>query len=95
MKALGKDGDGDAFDESWKYTIAVGILIYLATNSRPDIACSVNQCTRFTHSLKTIHVLVVKRIGRYLQGTKDQGMSINPSSSYNIDCCIYADFGGL
>ena len=29
--------------------------MYLATNTRPDIAYSVNQCARFTHSPKASH----------------------------------------
>ena len=30
---LGKDKDGSLFTESWEYAVAVGMLIYLATDS--------------------------------------------------------------
>jgi hypothetical protein len=43
--ALGTDKDGVPFDEPWEYASAVvGMLMYLGTNSCPDIAFSVNQC---------------------------------------------------
>ena len=32
---------------------------------------------------------------RYLRGTKDKGMDLNPTGSYNVDCYIDADFAGL
>ena len=69
--------------------------MYLATNSRPDIAYSVNQCARFTHAPKASHAVAVKRILRYLKGTNSKGMIINPSDAFNVDCHVDADFGGL
>lgn len=47
---LGKYVDGNAFNESWEYTNFIGMLTYVSTNSRPDIAYAVNQCVRFTQS---------------------------------------------
>ena len=95
LTALGKDEDGDLFDENWEYASVVGMLMYLATNSRPDIAYSVNQCARFTHAPKASHGAAVKRIMRYLQGTQSKGMIIAPSDKFNVDCYVDADFGGL
>ena len=60
LTTLGKDEDGDPFDESWDFASVVGMLMYLATNSRPDIAYSVNQCARFTHAPKASHAAGVK-----------------------------------
>ena len=48
--ALGTDKDGVPFDEPWEYASVVGMLMYLGTNSRPDIAFSVKQCARHTHN---------------------------------------------
>ena len=71
------------------------MLMYLATNSRSDIAYAVNKCARFTHVPKKSHGLGVKRIIRYLKVTRDKWMIINPTSSYNVDCYVDADFAGL
>ena len=93
--ALGKDEDGKPFSETWEYSVVVGMLMYLATNSRPDIAFAVNQCARFTHCPKDSHATAVKRILRYLKGTKDRGMFISPSKKLQVDCHVDADFAGL
>ena len=92
---LGLDEDGDIFKESWDYATVMGMLMYLATNSRPDIAYAVNQCARFSHSPKDSHATGVKRILRYLNGTKDKGMTLSPTSDYTVDCYVDADFAGL
>jgi hypothetical protein len=92
---LGKDVDGDPFTEEWKYSEVVGMLLYLANNSRPDIAYAVHQCARFTHDPKASHAEGVKRIIRYLQGTKDKGILLRPDGSQGVDCYVDADFAGL
>ena len=37
----------------------------------------------------------MKRICRYLQGTKDNGIVFNPSKKLVVDCYADADFAGL
>ena len=54
------------------------MMLYLASNTRPDISFSVHQCARFTHNTKVSHETSVKRIFRYLQGTKYNGLVFNP-----------------
>ena len=92
---LGLDADGKPYHEDWDYASVVGMLMYLANNSRPDIAFAVHQCARFTHSPKESHASAVKKILRYLKGTATQGMTISPSSPFQIDCYVDADFAGL
>ena len=89
------DSDGESFQESWDYATVVGMLMYLATNSRPDVAYAVNQCARFTHCPRNSHALAVKRVVRYLQGTKEKGLIMNPRGDFNVDCYVDADFAGL
>ena len=92
---LGQDIDGKPFSEDWEYASIVGMLMYLGQNIRPDIAFAVHQCARFTHNPKHSHAVGVKRIIRYLQGTKDKGMILNPDESLQADCYVDADFAGL
>lgn len=89
------DVNGEPFDEIWAYASIVGMLMFLANNSRPDIAYATHQCARFTHAPKKSHALAVKKIVRYLQGTKDKGLYIKPSQTFSIDCYVDADFAGL
>jgi hypothetical protein len=93
--ALGADKNGDPCEEAWSYSSVVGMMMYLASNSRPDIAFAVHQCARFTHAPKASHERALKRIGRYLLATKERGMVIRPSSELKLDCYADADFAGL
>lgn len=92
---LGKHPDSDPCKEDWSYPSIVGMLFYLANNSRPEIAYAVHQCARFTSCPRRIHEMAVKRIGRYLLGTRDRGLIIHPAGHYNIDMHVDADFAGL
>ena len=71
------------------------MMLYLASNTRPDISFAVHQCARFTHNTKLSHMTAVKRICRYIQGTKDNGLFFNPSKKLMVDCYADADFLGL
>jgi len=92
---LGKDTTGAPFNESWNYRSVVGKLLYLAGNSRPDIAFAVHQVARFSHDPRQSHAVAIKRICRYLQGTKDRGLVMRPTGEWKIDCWVDADFCGL
>ena len=70
-------------------------MLYLASNTRPDISFAVHQCARFTHNTKVSHAAAVKRICRYLQGTKDNGLVFNIPKKLVVDCYDDADFAGL
>jgi hypothetical protein len=51
----------------------IGILLYV-TASRPDVLQVVGQVARFQATPKESHVLALKRIFRYLKGTKEFGL---------------------
>jgi histone deacetylase 1/2 len=95
VKPLGKADDGEPCSEPWSYTSVVGMLMYLASNSRPDIAFAVHSCVRFTHCPKRVHEKALKRIGRYLKGTRERGMIIRPTPDLSLDLYADADFAGL
>ena len=93
---LGKDLEGDPCREQWEYRSVVGMMLYLAGNTRPDIAYAVHQCARFSHNPRRCHEVGLKHIARYLQGTKDKGMILTPNSkNLKLDLFADADFAGL
>lgn len=94
-KTLGSDKDGPAADQEWNYASVIGMLLYLAGNSRPDISFAVHQAARFTHAPKASHEKAVVRICRYLKATRDEGLALQPSNTLKVDCYVDADFGGL
>ena len=77
------------------YASVIGIMLYMASNTIPDISFSVYQCSRFTHNTKASHETDVKRICRYLQGTKYNSIVVNPSKKLVVDFYSGADFAGL
>jgi len=92
---LGSDPKGEPFKERWGYSSVVGMLIYLATNTRMDIAFAVSQVARFSHAPKQSHGTAVKTIVRHLNGTRDKGTIVRLEQSLALDCYVDADFAGL
>jgi hypothetical protein len=67
-------------NDATSYRSIVGGLQYL-TLTRPDLAFSVNKVCQYLHSPTMLHLVVVKRILRYVKGTIGLGMQIVKSSS--------------
>ena len=93
---LGADKDGESMTESWNYRGICGMLLYLSTNTRPDIAFAVSQVCRFGNDPKKTHATAVKTILRYLKKTLTKGMIIDPNNSeLHLKLYVDADFCGL
>ena len=72
----------------------VGMMNFLTTFTHPDILFDVHQCACFVIDPKSIHEKSIKRIVRYLMGTKDKGLIYWPDSSKGIECYSDYDFSG-
>ena len=92
---LGTDPHGAPFNEKWSYPAAIGMLLYLSSNTRPDLQFAVHQAARFTHNPKHSHAQAVKRIVRYLVETRERGTVFKPDMSEGLNCYVDADFAGL
>jgi Reverse transcriptase (RNA-dependent DNA polymerase) len=92
---LGTDKDGEPFDEQWSYPAAIGMLLYISSNTRPDCQFAVHQAARFSHCPKKTHAQAVKRIVRYLLKTRTKGIEFVPNMEEGLNCYVDADFAGL
>jgi len=63
------------------YQSAVGSLMYAMLGTRPDIAYAVGCVSQFNHSPLWEHWIAVKRIFRYLAGTKDLRLQFGTSNT--------------
>ncbi|XP_057543251.1 secreted RxLR effector protein 161-like [Amaranthus tricolor] len=75
------------------YLSAIGALMYLANNTRPDIAFTVNLLARYSNSPTKRHWSGIKHLLRYLRGTKDLGLFYR--SKQDATLVGYADAGYL
>lgn len=66
---LGSDLKGPTMSESLNYRSIVGMILYLSTNTRVDIAFAVSQVARFSNDPRKLHASAIKSIIRYLKGT--------------------------
>ena len=93
--ALGMDPDGEPMEEPWSYPSITGMLLYLSSNTRPDITMSVSQASRFNHSPKQSHAKAVKHILRYLKGTIELGITVKVGGDMKLEVFVDSDFAGL
>jgi hypothetical protein len=94
--ALKIEPNGPVIYETWSYRLIVGMLLYLSTNTRPDISFAVSQVARFCHNPKQSHASAIKTIVRCLcHCTCEIGMIIKPTGDLSVDCYVDADFAGL
>ncbi|KAI2497267.1 hypothetical protein MHU86_17231 [Fragilaria crotonensis] len=92
-RILNRDHHGKDFDEPWAYRSVVGKLNFLEKSTRADISYAVHQCARFATFPKQSHADAVRCIVRYLIGTKEEGLILDPSNA-SFDCFVDADFCG-
>jgi hypothetical protein len=91
LGAIGSDAQGECFSEIWNYRSAVGMMMNLMSNSRPEITFAVHQCAHFSHNPKKSHGQALKLIGRYLLGNRNKGMIMKPNNDFRLDCYVDSD----
>ena len=91
---FGTDLNGSEAKRDWpnSYASVIGMMLHLASNTRPDISFAAHQFARFTHGNKASQDIAVKIICRYLQGTKYNGIVLNLSKKLVVDCYADANF---
>ena len=89
--------DGSVDIDQRIYRSMVGSLLYL-TASRLDIVLAVGLVARYQAAPKKSHLLAIKRIFRYLQGTAHYGLWYPKSKSFtltaytDVDWASYVDY---
>ena len=92
---INRDLEGQPFDEEWEYRSVVGKLNFLEKSTRPDITYQTHQVARFSSDPRQSHADAIKHIGRYLVGTKRDGIIIDPKHEQSFETYVDADFSGL
>jgi hypothetical protein len=74
----------EVLGEEYPYLSAIGVLMYLANNTRPDIAFAVNCLARYNVAPTMCHWKSIKNILRYLNGTIDLGLFFQRNQESNL-----------
>ncbi|GJW07491.1 hypothetical protein Tco_1569914 [Tanacetum coccineum] len=92
LNNLGPDLIGKSVNKT-QYRDMVGSLMYLTT-SIPDIQFSTCLCARYQTNPKESHLIIVKRISRYLKGTPSLGLWYPKCLGYNLKRYSDSDYAG-
>ena len=84
---------GTSLTDGTTYRSVVGALQYLQF-TRPDVAFAVNKFSQFMHRPTDIHWQAVKRLLRYLAGTRDRGIFFRAKNTQNLHAFSDADWAG-
>lgn len=79
-------------DVNYPFRQAVGCLMFAATVSRPDIAYSVGELSKFLEHPKQCHLQALKRIFRYLRSTINVCIEYKASKQLKFEGYADADF---
>jgi len=71
-------------DEIEGYQSIIGTLMWIACQTRPDIAYAVGKCSRYAANPTPDHDLAVKQIIRYLAETAQLGLRYEPSKMEGV-----------
>lgn len=75
------------------YRELIGCLLYLSVATRPDIAHAASSLSQFNDCFGKNHWIAAKRVLRYLQATKDYGITYH-SNGDSLIGYVDADWGG-
>ncbi|XP_047149590.1 uncharacterized mitochondrial protein AtMg00810-like [Vigna umbellata] len=89
---LDLDEKGNSVDQKL-YRGMIGSSLYL-TSSRPDIMHSICLCARFQCNPKESYLTAVKRILKYLKGTRSLEFWYPSGANLFLEGCGDYDFGG-
>ncbi len=84
--------DGNEGSRSNSYARLLGELQFLANATRPDIAYAVNRLASYTANPSMQHTSALKRILRYLAGTKAYGITYSGMQSKNRNINLFQGY---
>lgn len=74
------------------YATAIGCALYAATRTRPDISYATHRLAQFTRNPQPKHWTALKRLFRYLKGTKDLQLTFGGKDiDWDPEISIYCD----
>jgi transposase InsO family protein len=82
--------DDSLLDTNDEYRKLIGKLLYISTNTRPDITAAVGILSKKVSNPSMTDMVEVKRVIRYLNGTKDLKLKLSDVKSFGT-IAMYSD----
>lgn len=79
---------------NFPYRQAAGAVMYLMLGTRPDLAFSIGYLSRTLDKPSKEDIIRIKRVLRYIAGTKEYGIKYTSDNNLHLECNSDADFGG-
>lgn len=89
-----KEEDSDSLADGQQYQSLIGALLYIAVNTRPDIAISTSILGRRVTKPTTADWNEAKRVLRYLKGTENYELHLGGGDNLQVECFVDADWAG-
>ncbi|KXJ71136.1 hypothetical protein RP20_CCG021379 [Aedes albopictus] len=86
-----KQTDGDVLPDNKQFHSLVGALLYVATNTRPDIAAAISILSRKTSTPTQHDWTELKRVVRYLISTEDYELKLGVQQTGDMILVGYSD----
>jgi hypothetical protein len=74
------------------FQMLIGSLLYIILSTRVDIAFAIIKLARYTSNPSNIYFIAIKRVFKYLKGTKDYGITYYKNASRFISGYCNADY---
>ena len=87
-------GYSDSLADGQQYQSLIGALLYIAVNTRPDIAISTSILGRRVTKPTSADWNEAKRVLRYLKGTADHVLHLGGAGNLQLECFVDADWAG-
>jgi hypothetical protein len=86
--------NADTIDATFPFREAVGSLLYLSTHTSPDISFAVGMLGRAMAGPSSHGIVAVKRLLRYLSGTRGYSLVFGGTGESTLIACSDADWVG-
>lgn len=85
---------GNRVDTRLNYRSVVGSILYLAVKTRPDLAVTISQLARHVEDPGLAQEQGVKRVLKYLRGSMNSSLMIEPGDSDQLVAHVDSSWGG-
>lgn len=86
--------EGELMDDEFPYRRIVGIMMYISTHTRPDIAVVVSMLARHVNAPTKIHQNAALKLLKYMKATSKYGLKLQTGDSNQLSAHVDSNWAG-